>query len=335
VKLRKRSILLSVGLAATLVGLVLGPGSASYPGRHNGRIAFGARAADGSSNIFSLRPDGTHQKQLTHGSGNHLCPAFSADGHTIAYCSDVGGSWEIWTMHANGSHQRQLTHLGGFATFPDFSPNGKKIVFGGVEGTDEHTEIYVVDARNGDGLRALTSCAGFGDGCFNDTPAWSPDGSKVVFIHADDYDEVADASVNQQVWVVNADGTNAHALTSDAPFKDQVPDWSPDGSKIAYHAGFSGTVGIYVMDSDGSHQHQLAGCAPLDPTPCAQGDDFGTAWSPDGTKILYLSDLRGIGINDRPVMMMNADGSDQHRLTTTPGLYAVPTWQAVAPVHSH
>lgn len=90
---RMRSLLLSIGLGAALAGLVLAPVSASYPGGHNGRVAFGARAADGSSNIFSVRPDGTGRKQLTHGSGNHLCPAFSADGQTIAYCSDVGGSW--------------------------------------------------------------------------------------------------------------------------------------------------------------------------------------------------------------------------------------------------
>jgi len=330
---RRHTFLVSTGLAIALVGLLFGSVSATYPGAHNGRIAFGQRAADGSSNIFSVLPAGNGLQQFTTGSGNHLCPAWSADGRTIAYCSDVGGSWEIWTMHSDGSKQRQLTHLGGFATFPDFSPNGQNVVFGGVEGADDHTEIYVVDASDGGGLRALTSCAGFGGGCFNDTPAWSPDGTKIVFVHADDYDEVADAPVNLQVWVVNADGTNGHPLTSDPTFKDQVPDWSPDGSKISYHAGLSGTGGIYVMNADGSDQHQLAGCAPLDPTPCPVGDDFGTAWSPDGTKILYLSDLRGIGINDRPVMMMNADGSDQHRLTTTPGLYAVPAWQPVSRGH--
>ena len=146
--------------AAALAGLALGPVAASYPGHHNGRIAFGIRGADGA-NIYSIHPNGTGQKQLTKGTGFHLCPSFSADGRTIAYCSNLSGSWEIWTMRANGTNQRQLTHLGGFATFPDFSPDGKTIAFGGTEGADEHTEIYAVDAKTGGGLHALTSCAAY------------------------------------------------------------------------------------------------------------------------------------------------------------------------------
>ena len=65
----------------------MGPVSATYPGHHNGRIAFGVRA-NGAANIFSLRPDGTGMRQLTIGPGFHLCPSFSPDGQTIAYCAD-------------------------------------------------------------------------------------------------------------------------------------------------------------------------------------------------------------------------------------------------------
>src|SRR6187401_1770413 len=69
---RMRSLLLSIGLGAALASLVLAPVSASYPGLHNGRIAFGIRGADGS-NIFSVLPDGSGQKQLTKGPGFHFC----------------------------------------------------------------------------------------------------------------------------------------------------------------------------------------------------------------------------------------------------------------------
>ena len=65
---------------AALAGLTLAPVSASYPGHQNGRVAFGIRAADDSSNIFSVRPDGPGLKQLTTGPDNHFCPAYSADG---------------------------------------------------------------------------------------------------------------------------------------------------------------------------------------------------------------------------------------------------------------
>jgi Tol biopolymer transport system component len=330
---RMRSILASLVITAALAAVSFGSAAATYPGATNGRIAFGVRAADGSANVFSAEPDGTALRQLTHGAGNHLCPTYSADGKQMAFCADTSGAFEIWTMKPNGTQQRQLTHLGGFATFPDFSPDGTKVAFGGTEGSDPNTEIYVVSAATGGGLHALTSCASFGPGCFNDTPAWSPDGTKIVFIHADDSDD--DGATNQQVWVVDADGGNAHALTSTADPKDQVPDWSPDGSRISFQSGGYGNGGIWVMNADGTGQHQLTGCVSSDPSPCAAGDDFGTAWSPDGTKIAFLRDLRQAGGTDRPVYVMNADGTGQHRLLSAPSLQAVPAWQprGVGDVH--
>ena len=322
---RKRTIAVSLAFVAILGGLVFSSVNATFPGRHNGRLAFGVRAADGSANIFSVLPDGKALRQLTTGPENHLCAAYSADGNQIAYCADVSGNFEIWTMRANGTGQTQLTHLGGRALFPDFSRDGRKIAFAGTVGDDPNNEIYVVDAATGAGLVALTSCAESATtGCYNDYPAWSPDGSQIVYIHGDGFD--ADENpVNEQVWVMNVDGTNQHPLTSDSPAKDQVPDWSPDGTKIAYASGASG---IWVMNADGSNQHKLTGCVASDPSPCATGDDFGPVWSPDGTQIAFLRAFGALGSNDRPVFVMNADGTNQHRLIDGPMLQAVPAWQA-------
>ena len=63
---RVRSLLLSIGLGAALAGLVLAPVSASYPGQHNGRIAFGVRNADGA-NIFSNPPRWHGPEAATNG----------------------------------------------------------------------------------------------------------------------------------------------------------------------------------------------------------------------------------------------------------------------------
>jgi TolB protein len=325
---RRRDVLLSLGVAAALAGLVIGSASATYPSASNGRIAIGVRA-NGAANIFTLRPDGTGMRQLTTGSGFTLCPAYSADGHSIAYCSNVSGAFEIWTMRHDGSRQRQLTHLGGFATFPDYSPDKSLIAFGGTEGADPNSEIYVVNAHTGRELRKLTSCEGYAPGCLNELPVWSPDGTKIVFNHADD--STADGEpLDEQVWIMDASGDHKHQLTSDALSKGQVADWSPDGSRIAYNAYTPGSGGTWVMNADGSNQHQLSGCVAGDPQPCPAGDEFGVAWSPDGTKIAFLRDLFAIGISDRPVFVMNADGSNQHRITTDPILPGVPAWQ---PLH--
>jgi Tol biopolymer transport system component len=302
--------------------------AATVQGVANGRIAYGVRSIDGSSNIFSVMPDGTGQLQLTTGAGNHLCAAYSADGSQLAYCADGSGQFEIWTMQADGTKQTQVTHLKGRALFPDFSPNGKKIAFAGAIGADPHTEVYVVDAATGENLVALTSCNGKADGCANDYPAWSPDGKHIVYVHGDDF-TADEKPVNEQVWLMDADGGNKHALTTGSDPKDQVPSWSPDGTFIVYASGVGDNEGIWVMAADGSAPVQLTGCPPAAAPPCAAGSDIGPVWSPDGTRIAFLRGFTAVGSNDRPVYVMNADGTDQRRLIEGKHLAAVPAWQAL------
>jgi Tol biopolymer transport system component len=274
--------------------------------------------------LFSQLADGSDYRQVTTGPGNHVCPAMFPDAQTIAYCADAGGGYaELWTIKPDGSNDSQLTNLGGSALFPAVSPDGTKIAFSGSEGSDPSLEIYAVDAKMGSGLRALTSCAGGKPGCANSYPSWSPDGKRLVYSHQDDGDPEGGFGDNEQIWVMNADGSHAHALTTGPTPKHQRADWSPDGKWIAYASGIPGNEGIWVMRADGSKPTQLTGCKPGDPSTCAM-DDWGPTWSPDGSQIAFL---RFISETDRPIYIMNADGSGQHRLSPTSIMAGVPTWQ--------
>jgi Tol biopolymer transport system component len=284
-------------LAVTLVAAIQSA-QATYPGG-NGRLGFTIFPADGSNrDIYSALPGGQGLKRLTTDAGFDACPAYSADGRQIAFCTNRSGSFEIWKMKQNGTDQTQVTNLGGFSLFPDFSPNGKRIAFsgGGPDATSD--DIFVVRA-DGTGLVQLTSGAGN-----NDYPAWSPDGTKIVFI--------SDRSGMGQVWVMNADGSNPKQLTTDLVVHDQVPDWSPDGKKIAYSAG-DVNERIFVMNANGSNPHALTSGAT---------DDFGPAWSPDGRQIAFA---RNFGEGDRPGYVMSADGSRQHAVLDGP--VGVLAWQ--------
>ena len=69
-----------------------------------------------ASNVFTIRPDGTRLRQLTHETkaGVHaLADSFSPDGKSIIYARNVGladGGFQVWVMNANGSGAHQLTH---------------------------------------------------------------------------------------------------------------------------------------------------------------------------------------------------------------------------------
>ena len=84
--------------------------------------------------------------------------------------------------------------------------------------------------------------------------------------------------------------------------EDNLPAWSPDGSKVSFTSNRDGTGDIYVMNSDGSGVKRLTS---------SDTPEYTSKWSPDGTKIAFDSDRDG----NREIYIMNTDGSDQRRLT--------------------
>jgi TolB protein len=157
---------------------------------------------------------------------------------------------------------------------------------------DGNSEIYVMQVDGSDAQR-LTN-----DPAYDAWPAWSPDGSQIAF--------VSDRSGNADIFVMDvADalgdpgGSNLRQLTQHSA-NDIWPEWSPDGTRIAFPSRRDGNFEIYVIDADGRNLQRLTS------TPSAE--DF-PAWSPDGTQIVF-SRTEG----DEGTFVMNADGSDEYKL---------------------
>jgi Tol biopolymer transport system component len=297
----------ALAAACTLAAVAAFSGSAraTYGGATNGRIAFGMNV-NGNTDVYTALPNGEDLRRLTTDPGFDACAAYSADGRRIAYCSGQGGGpVQVWTMKQNGTDKQQVTHMSGVAIFPDYSPDGSKIVFAAQPAGATARNIYVVPSDGGTPQQLTT----VGNNVY---PAFSPDGSKIVF--------TSNRTGTSQVYVMNADGSGQTQLTFDPQPKDQVPDWSPDGSKIAYLAdthGISDVVNpswgdIWVMNADGSGQHRITNGASW----------YGTAWSPDGTRIATLD------FPSRTVYTIDSsNGGDAQAVHPGPGPQFVPGWQ--------
>jgi uncharacterized delta-60 repeat protein len=177
---------------------------------------------------------------------------------------------------------------------PDFDPLTAQMITGPSNGTLVPSPVELINETN------LTNDAA------NDREAdWSPDGSQIVFR--------SDRSTNDDIWLMNADGSGLIQLTFDAGF-DSRPVWSPDGTQILFTSDRSGVDDIWIMNADGSGQINL--------TNNALGDDTAATWSPDGSQIAFKSNRDS---NDE-IYVMNADGSGQINITNNAAKDSGPSW---------
>ena len=174
----------------------------------NGRIAFSqwdllpGGNLSGHSNVYTINPDGTGRRQLTHVGAAQAAgaPDWSPGGAKIAYESNQTGDYRIWVMNADGSGQRRLSDDPGFADLnPAWSPDGTRILF---SRCDDHVgfilscDLEVMNAA-GTGMRRLA-----GGHWTWVRGQYSPDGRRIV-VGADR------GGFLSALWVMRADGTRS------------------------------------------------------------------------------------------------------------------------------
>ena len=264
------------------------------------RIFFSSNR-DGDWDIYSMDANGDNVVQLTNHPASDHQPAASPDGRRIAFTSERGDTPDLYVMDSDGNNVIGLAHE-GFSKFgPTWSPDGTRIAFCSLRDVVGNFEIYAMDA-DGNNLTRLDKHE------FHDIlPSWSPDGSKIAFV------SYRDGGVGDplHIFVMNADGTGRRNLTADTQLrKNSDPSWSPDGRRIAFDSyrhfvPARSRNDIFVITADGEELVQLTD---------GPGTSSSPVYSPDGTKIAYVSGRTG----NSNIFLMDADGRNAVNLTRTP-----------------
>jgi len=210
--------------------------------------------------------------QLTDLPGLQVSPSLSADAEQLLYVARDGKDQDIFLQRVGGENPINLT-----ADFTDddyqpaFSPDRRQIAFGSRR---EGGGIFIMGAT-GESPRRVSD-KGF-------DPAWSPDGTKLIYTTervTDPYSRGGPAVL----WVVDvASGERTQLHDIDAAGAD----WSPSGKRIAFwthYATVKGQRDIWTIDAEGGE--------PLAVTDDAH-TDWDPFWSPDGRWLYFISDRGG------------------------------------------
>ena len=188
-----------------------------------GRIAFTRQRGEEGNNtvcqscIYTIKVDGTGLRRLTPTKAFAADPAWSPEGHKIAYSRFARTGGEIFEMNAaDGSGQRNLTDTPrAQESEPSWSPDGEKITYTSfTEANGAFDRVFTMKADGSEQTNLTRSDGG-------SSPAWSPDGQKIAFVRFGEGPE------NAEIYKMNAaDGTGVERLTSNRAF-DYAPDWQP------------------------------------------------------------------------------------------------------------
>lgn len=213
-------------------------------------------------------------------------PAWSPDGTQIAFTSNRGGYFFLYLFDLAEGSVRRLTNSTVNDHTPAWTPDGGAILFTAWRATDG---ISIVTPQGQDERRVVTHVD------LNRGVAWAPDRARFV------YPVLVTATARPYITLMLV------ALPEDPSRPDPIlmteglsphydPDWSPDGTTIAFASTRDGDREIYMMAVDDR--------STLQRLTFHTAADLRPAWSPDGQRIAFISER---------------DGSDLYTLDVTSG----------------
>lgn len=221
---------------------------------------------------------GSDMRQISSGSDEDDSPAWSPDGRQIAFVCIHGGVSNICVMKPDGSDVRQVTRGLGQNIHPMWSPDGSRILF--------NTTYFASPTRSDE--KAIDEKA--------------IHEKRIIGETRDNYIDLA---------TIRPDGGDLRRITYGGGYT--YASFSPDGLSILHRRQQGQDSQVFLMNADGTGDHNLSGPGTIDGWP---------AWSPDGSKIVFSRH----GEHGFQVFEMNRDGTGIRQLTDAPGDFVNPRW---------
>ncbi|MEA3106458.1 MAG: TolB protein [Gammaproteobacteria bacterium] len=259
-----------------------------------------------SGSLWRQKMGATDAFQLTAASGAayDYQPDWSADGRWVVYSSYRGDAVELWLLDLKSGASRPLTSNGAVNVEPRFSPDGTRLAF---VSTQYHRRFHIFTGDLVDGklanVKRLTGEYKSGLPRYyysaydhEISPVWSRDGRDIVFVSNRNH-LYGTGGFWRIASNVAATGTGGAAVgepgSADAAQEFHYeetnwkarPDVSPDGSRLVYSSYLGRSWhNLWVMPATGG-----------DAFPVGYGDwdQTNPRWSPDGTRIAFISNQQG------------------------------------------
>jgi Tol biopolymer transport system component len=247
-------------------------------------------------------PDGKH---ILYGSthlGSKDCPPVpDRSKYGNKYIWPIYESFDIFKADTSGRIVKRLTKTKGYDAEATISPRGDRMVFTSMR--DGDLELYTMNLK-GKNVKRITHSLGYDGG------AWfSPDGTKIIWrasrpqseSEIKEYKELLAqnlvAPTHMEVWIANADGTNAKQVTN-LQQANWAPNFTPNGNQFIfcsnheYKRGFP--FNMYVANLDGSNMQKISRDKGFDAFPM---------FSRDGKKLLFCSNRNNGGTRDTNIFI--------------------------------
>ena len=255
------------------------------------RLAIVRYASRAQSDLFVTGVDDSDSEGLTRLTTGFMGMEgieWSPDGQVIVFGSHQG----LWSVAATGAPQaKRLAAFDGGAMFPTFS---RAAADGSVHRLAYESEIIDVNIWRWDVAKRQATKLAASTG-WEDYPAVAPGGDRLAF--------ASNRTGANEIWTVNADGSDPQQITFHRGPVVISPQWSPDGKLLAFSSQVGGNRDIYVIRPDGSQSNRIT---------TGPSEEGNPSWSRDGRWLYFRSDQSGIG----QIWKVPVSGGTPIRVTT-------------------